>query len=207
MKRTLRLLATVSLTLLPMVRAACDPPPKASPVPDRVALAGDSVLWQGYLYGGDLRGADTSMVYPGTTAEDFVDEAQTMVADPARSPYVLVIAFGQNNRNNYGSAERSALMRLSYAPQASACVVFVLPHDGLNSADIRQVRTDMIALYESRPNSVVVDWSPVAPPHLATDHVHLDVPEYNSWVDDGAVPDPDAVAYLDLINSGVDQCG
>lgn len=208
MRRATRLLATVSVAW-GLVTGTCDKPVKAPPIPDRVALAGDSVLWQGYLYGGELRGADTSLVYPGTTALDFVDEATAMVANKTRSPEVLVIAFGQNNWQDYGSAEKSGLMQLAYAPADAACVVFLLPYNGIGAPNIDRYRADAVTLANARPHSTYVDWSIVVkdhPEYLASDHVHLNVPEYQSWLDAGAVPQPAAVAYLDVVWSGVAHC-
>jgi len=179
--------------------------PKALPVPQRVAMAGDSVLLTAGYYGGGLRGADADgKIGLGWQAVHAQARVTRDVASPARSPSVLVIAFGQNYGQAFGPAERDQLFTLSFTPHPDACVVLVLPHPGrhwesAHTRNILAVRQTLTTLAAVRPKTVVVDWSPIAqahPEYIATDGVHLTVPQNPRA----------ATAYLDLIWSGVHKC-
>lgn len=185
---------------------------KKPPVPDRVALTGDSVIWQSLRYGGDYHGADTDQkVAPGTVASWAIPRVERDVDGYATSPSVLVIAFGQNysEPNAYGQTQRQDLFRLVYDPADAACVVVVLPDNTRGSTHLEQVRADLTALADSRPHTVLVDLTDLFdahPEYLSADRVHLDVPVYEDWVAAGSVPEPEAIAFAQFVWSGVDRC-
>jgi hypothetical protein len=202
------LLATVGVTLALL---GCEPV-KSPPVPNRVALAGDSILWQSYLYGGDLRGADVDhKVYPGWRWEHAQPRVTQDVAGAGTSPDVLVVAFGQNSAGNYDANQSAALMAMVFSPHPDACVVLVQPHPRGDATDpaIHAMRNDMRTLEGARPNTYVVDWSNKVLEHpewLGSDMIHLNVPTYEQWVASGAVPEPAAVGYLEMIWEGTENC-
>lgn len=203
-----KLAAIGAAVALLVLGAACKKPP----VPGRVAVTGDSVIWQSLLYGGDYHGADTDQkVAPGTVASWAIPRVERDVDGYTTSPSVLVVAFGQNyaEPNAYGQTQRQDLFRLVYDPADTACVVVVLPDNTRGSTHVDQVRADLTTLANSRPHSVLVDLTDLFtahPEYLNADHVHLDVPPYEDWVAAGGVPEPEAVAFAELVWSGVERC-
>ena len=203
-----KILSTGAVVALLVMGVACKKPP----VPGRVAVAGDSVIWQSLLYGGEYHGADFEQkTAPGTVAAHAIPRVERDVDGYTTSPDVLVIAFGQNyaEPNAYGATQKQDLMRLVYDPADAACVVVVLPDNARGSTHVNQVRADLTTLANSRPRSVIVDWTTVVaahPEYLNADHVHLEVPLYEDWVAAGGVPEPEAVAFAELVWSGVERC-
>lgn len=198
-RRTLLVVALVALLATAM---ACEP------VPDRISLAGDSVLLTAGYNGGGFRGADyAEKIGLGWEAKHAQPRLTADVAARPVPPSVSVQAFGQNYGDRYQEPEKAQLMSLVFTPDPDACVVLVLPHPGISGSHgvrIRAVRQTLIELAAARPNTVTVDWSGVVqvhPEHLAGDGVHL------SPIDqDGDGRWDAAEAYMDLIWSGVEAC-
>jgi len=210
-----RILIPTAIAIFALVITACEPAVKAPPVPDRVAMAGDSILWQAALYGGDLHGADLDgKLYPGWEFRQPLPRVIQDVAGAETSPDVLVIALGQNARDVYGSIEWSELTSLAFSPHDDACVVLVKPHIGSSNPtyvdNLTRVRNDMQSIANSRPNTPIVDVTDLYtahPEHLAADGVHLNVPaNWNDWILN-PISIPAAIDYANLIWSGVEQCG
>jgi hypothetical protein len=189
----------------------CLPATKAAPVAQRVAIAGDSLIIQASVYGGDLHGADIDRkVGLGWTAVKAQPRVSSDVAGAHTAPSVLVVAFGQNYGPRYGAPERSELFSMVFTPHETTCVVLVLPHPGkpwntTHHRNVASVRQTLLDLAAARPNTVVVDWSPEVqahPEYLADDAIHLDV---SADADADGRRDA-AVAYGRLVWSGVEQC-
>lgn len=196
------------LLLLPLafVLLACQPVTKASPVPNRVAMAGDSVIWQSMLYGGNYPGYDTeAKVYPGWRATHAQPRVIQDVAGTSTSPDVLVIEFG-HNYTQLGPNEQAELFAITFAPHFATCVVWVKPHPAPhNTTVINQVRQAIDDLAAARSHTVTVDWSPIVqanPEFLNEDGVHLNVPE---WYYGVPVQAP-AVAFSEMVNEGISRC-
>jgi hypothetical protein len=191
--------------------AGCLPATKAIPVRRRVAVAGDSLVIQASVHGGDLHGADIDRkVGLGWTAAKAQPRVRNDVAGTLTAPDVLVMAFGQNYGPDYGAPQRDELYSMVFTPHETTCVVLVLPHPGrpwntTHHKNVVAVRQTLQELAAARRNTVVVDWSPEVqahPEHLAADGIHLDV----TADADGDGRGDAAVAYARLIWSGVERC-
>lgn len=209
MKFVSLLVVAVSLVLAP-----CDAPVKTQPVPGSVALAGDSILWQAILFGQDERANAANsqkLTAPGWEPKHAQAELRRIVADPALSPETVVIAFGQNMADQYGSQERADLFSLIHTAADSSCVVLVLPHPAKTETwvNLTAVRLDMAAAAAQRPNTVAVDWSDSVysdPTLLALDRVHINVPpDWFAWAT-APYAVPAAQSYLNLIWEGIGEC-
>ncbi|MGH9907986.1 MAG: hypothetical protein ACRD8U_20645, partial [Pyrinomonadaceae bacterium] len=77
------------MILLVVLAAACAPV-QEPPVLGKVMITGDSVLWQGMLFGGDIRGANTEALYPGWRWSDAKPIVAAHVANTQLSPDVVV---------------------------------------------------------------------------------------------------------------------
>lgn len=199
---------TILLVLILAVATACQGATKAPPVPNRNAIAGDSVIWQGFMYGGELRNADVEgKVYPGTVAANSLPRVEQDVAGVTTSASTWVFAYGQNyaEPNTYGEAQKADLLRLIYAPHPNACVVVVLPDNTRNSTHVAQVRKDLQTIVATRPHTELADWSLVVaahPEYLAGDHIHMNVP---TWEPDVAPQEP-AQAFMNMVWDAADRC-
>jgi hypothetical protein len=199
----------LTLPLVALVAAAgiaCEPaPPKAPPVPSRVAVSGDSILLQAGLYGGGYRGADYERkVDLGWQAVHVQGRITQDVASTTRSPAVLVLAFGNNEVvNGWEQADSNSWLSVTHTPHEDTCVVWVKPWTTVigRRIHIERARATIDTL-ASRPNTVVVDWRPIAEQHLAADGVHLSETDA-----DGNGMWDSAEAYLRLIFEGVERCG
>lgn len=205
----------ILVSAVAFVVGTCEAPAKQQPVPNSVALVGDSILWQAILYGQDemANNAESDqLTYPGWEPKHAQPRLTQLVADPARSPETVVIAFGQNMADRYGAHERAELFSLIYTASDSSCVVLIKPHPaipGTAAANLNAVRTDMEAAASTRPNTFVMDWSNTVyshPEYLALDNVHINVPE--DWFAWSAAPYavPAAQAYLNLVKQGISEC-
>jgi len=198
---------TIMLGLVLAVVTACQTV-KVPPVPNRNAIAGDSVIWQGILYGGEFRNADVDgKVYPGTVAINSLPRVEQDVAGATTSASTWVFAYGQNyaEPNPYGETQKADLFRLLYAPHANSCVVVVLPDNTRNSAHVAQVRKDLQTIAATRAHTQVADWSLVVavhPEYLAADHVHLNVPPW----EEGIAPQAPAQAFMNMVWEAADRC-
>lgn len=194
------------LPLLAFMLFACTPAVKQVPTPNRIAMAGDSVIWQSMLYGGNYDGYDVDQkVYPGWRAVHAQPRVTQDVATVGTSPEVLVIEFGHNYAT-FGADQRNEVTALAFSPHVNTCVVLVKPHPAPhNTAVINAYRAHVDSIDAARANTVAVDWSPIVqahPEYLDEDGVHLNVPPWEYGVPD----QPAAVAFSDMINAGIATC-
>lgn len=193
------------LTLIGLLMA-CVPPVKQPPTPDRIAMGGDSIVWQSIMFHGDYAGFDTDeKVFPGWRASHAQPRLTQDVATVGASPDVYVFEFGHNYLT-FGEAQRNEVIAHAFTPHEDTCVVIVNPHPGPNNAAVINAYRDLVgAIAATRPNTVVVDWSEIAqahPEYLDEDGVHL---ETVPW-DYDVPPQPSAVAFADMIHEGIANC-
>lgn len=212
MTRRHTMLISALAALVALIASACEPPPpQAPPVPDRVAMAGDSIGWQALLYSGTaniINGYDTTdKLYPGWRAQNAQPRVSQDVQGATTSPDVLVIEFG-HNYITWGDAQRNELSALAFTPHPDTCVVLVKPHiapQNTNKTTLNGYRAHVDAIAATRANTVVVDATSVLgvhPEYLDEDGIHLEVPPW-----DYGVPDqPSAVAFAQMIAAGVAAC-
>ncbi len=193
----IRLLAAAVLALAALI--GCTQPP----VPGRVIVAGDSVAWQGgYTEGSTGYWATSVYTFWGATAADGRPYVAADVADPAKSPQVLVMAYGHNYYPTGITPDVTAELdgMASLPHPTGTCLVIVLP--GYVGSDAQRIQ--LMADYQTWATSwrdthpghvVLVDWASAAaasPDYLMGDGVHLTT--------------PGAAAFADLVNQGTYQC-
>lgn len=216
-KNLKRGLSGLLMTSAIAIGAACEPPPpvdltapvvaptvKATPVPGRVALVGDSLAWTAGLWTDYYPTFDTfNKMYAGFQAENAQTQLTIDVADPATAPSVLVVALGHNDAGWDGLSDRDIeeLEVLALSPAEGTCTVLVKPAyngpdmvrlDGIY--DYRGWVDQMVARYPGR--IVSVDWAPLATtvPGQADDYIHFIEGE------------PLAVLYHDFLTDAPNSC-
>lgn len=204
MTRRKRIIAAIIAVFAVAALIACDGVKKQPPVPGRVAASGDSVLLQAMYYGNGSQYGwdDAGKIGKGWEPKHAHPRVQRDVQGTTTSPAVLGIAFGQNFGDVYGQAERNQLFAFVYLPHPDTCDVLVLPHyagtNPVHALNLEAVRADLLTFDQQRPNTVSVDWRPIAllhPEYLDPDGVHLN-------------PNSDGPrAFVEMIASGVEACG
>jgi hypothetical protein len=216
---------------------ACELVTKQPPVPDRVAVVGDSVTVLASYYGGGLGGwDDADKIGIGWQAEHAQPRLTADVQGPTTSPDILVVALGENDaarsygRDGFTDEDRLQLWSLIGTPADGACVALVKPwYQPPEGQPVDQSQVDGIAAYRDWVDQVVqsdperyrsVDWRPVVeadPMLLADDGVHIRIEdqtlsanELTVAVNDGetaAVEQPAAQAYLAVLHAAAYACG
>lgn len=214
MKHHKRLMAipAVAVAVLALTAASCEKQPPTTDPAWAWQVAGDSITLQTIVYGGDMHGAQTeNLVGNGWQAKDAQPQLTNNVYTPGHSPAIFAMAFGWNYAAApdavFGEAEANQLFEMAFSPEASACVVIVLP-GGRPDREITQVRTGLTALHQARLDqglrSALVDWQPTVnqhPEYIVPDGLHLsnvDVDQDGRW--------DSAVAFADMLESGRQDC-
>lgn len=198
----------IAVMCIVVLMSAC----KQEPVPDLVAVTGDSVTLQSLLYAENSHGWDTAeKVGLGWRAEHAQPRVDADVRGEETSPEILAIVFGHNYSQGFGNAEAAEVTDMVNAPHEDACVVIVLPHYEGSSTTHAQAIEDyrgwMSALGNVRDRTVVVDWRPIVqahPEYLEPDGVHL--PMQAAWYEPTNTMIEAAEAYQAVISGGITQC-
>lgn len=191
---------------------------KSEPVPERVAITGDSVTLQAMLYAdnGVINDWDSKeKVMLGWRAEHSIDQVQDDVAGEETSPEVLVVAFGHNYWQDFSTERQMVLRDLLQAPHEDACVVAVMPwYTGPNETHLARIEQVRLVLYHQSTlsnNIVLVDWKSIVdanPGYHYFDGVHLPMGEDDTW--DWENPSSEMIeagnAYTQVMQDGVDAC-
>lgn len=162
-----------------------------APVPGRVAVTGDSTMFQALYYststvddGWDHGQLDTAndpatpnddMVQLGAEAEDLHPDVQRAVDDPNRSPEVLVVAVGHNDAATGGTG------------------VGGQPRDGWTDTDALQVLSLLAA-----PEDGVTCTVAVLPGYRGSDPVHAaGIAAMRTFVAESVALNPDSMVAVD----------
>jgi len=206
----------VTLAALSAILVGC----KTEPVPDRVAVTGDSVTLQAILYhdNGIMTDWDSSgKVNNGWRADHSIGRVQEDVATEGTSPEVLVVAFGHNYWQDFSPERQKTFRDLLQAPHEDACVVAVMPwYTGSNPTHLSRIEQVRLVAYHQGllsndnpdvPDIVLVDWKPIVdanPEYHWHDGVHLPMDE--EW--HNATPEMVTAgnAYAQMMQDGVDEC-
>lgn len=200
--RRRRLAGLILIGLLAILTAAA-----CAPVPGKVLIASDSTGFLANWYGADWRGAEGNFTLGAraSTHQAWVDEA---IADPERSPQVLVMIYGHNYvPTGMSAADQLELGRMVHSVMDNGgCVVLVLPaYMGTDPQRVEMIgryRTWATGVADRYPTVVTADWQPVAEAQpeawvnadgTPTDGIHMS----NQAV---------GVAWSDAVNAGVDMC-
>jgi hypothetical protein len=176
---------------------ACEWPPARG----RVVIVGDSISWMAGYMGGDYNGAANYSVWGGR-APDGLPLIEADVQDPARSPHVVVIAYGHNYYASGLTAEDLAVLdALVAAPADGACLVMLLPAyfgpDAHRVDVINRYRQWATGVMDDHPGQVItVDWAE----HVAAH------PEYVEQGDGLHLTQAGAVPFADSVRSGIGWC-
>jgi hypothetical protein len=165
-----------------LVLSACEIDYKAEPVPDRTAIAGDSVTFQaGYNGGGWPGWDDAGKVIIGGNAGHAQPRLTLDVDNAATSPETLIMAFGSNDAaKGYPAAARNRTLALALTGHADSCTVMVKPWnitlDPIRAQGIIDYRDHVDQLVAQFPGRIAsVDWRPIAiqPGILSADGIHV----------------------------------
>lgn len=220
-------LITLALLVMVALVTACQPAIKAAPVPNRVALASDSIGFQAMYYGSVGTSAETwdteEKIGLGWKAEHAQPRVTADVAGVTTSPDAFVVEFGHNYGRGFTAANRNAVTQMLFSAHESACVVIVLPYaPGNLSATHRQAiaeyREHVLGIAYVRERTVVRDWGEVVqahPEYLDEDGIHLKTTSTTPAQDlelaaTGQIAPVDtnaAGAFVAMMVSGVADCG
>lgn len=219
-------LITLALLVMVALVTACQPVIKAVPVPDRVAMASDSIGFQAMFFGTagtSAAGWDTTgKIGLGWKAEHAQPRVTADVAGETTSPDAFVVEFGHNYGRGFTASNRNAVTQMMFSAHESACVVAVLPYAPSKLSDthqqaIAQYRELVSEIAYVRSNTVLVDWGEVVqahPEYLDEDGIHLRTPETTAAQDwelaaTGQIAPVDeeaARAFVAMMEQGVASC-
>lgn len=177
-----RTLAVVTAIAAAGALTACVP----EPTPGTIDVIGDSLTAQATRYAPNwAEGAPAgSDIYVDAVVGSRFEGHQPRVEERAANgrPAVLTVALGLNSfGDGWTTTDLASFKDLIATPHPSTCVVVLLPQAGAGAsanflANNAIGRTDMRSAALERPNSVIIDWKPVAdahPEYLQSDGIHL----------------------------------